>query len=128
MSEHAARVGLDGNAGVDDRPSLAEALRNFLRVKAAAVHCVESPRSVQRIRIGSETALREKGGGNAIFRRAPNVKRVVATGPGGAAWTDDEGETWTRLPGVRDYWAVAFANQEVGWLVGTEGRILKIAF
>jgi photosystem II stability/assembly factor-like uncharacterized protein len=64
----------------------------------------------------------------AGYDRAPNVKRVVATGPGGAAWTDDEGETWTRLQGVRDYWAVAFANQEVGWLVGTEGRILKIAF
>ena len=60
--------------------------------------------------------------------RGPNVKRVVVTGPGGAAWTDDEGETWTRLQGVRDYWAVAFANQQVGWFVGTEGRILKITF
>lgn len=64
----------------------------------------------------------------AAHDRGPNVKRVVATGPGGAAWTDDEGETWTRLRGVRDYWAVAFANQEVGWFVGTEGRILKITF
>jgi photosystem II stability/assembly factor-like uncharacterized protein len=59
---------------------------------------------------------------------APNLKRVVATGPDGAAWTDDEGETWTRLRGVRDFWAVAFANQEVGWFVGTDGRILKITF
>jgi photosystem II stability/assembly factor-like uncharacterized protein len=60
--------------------------------------------------------------------RGPNVKRVVVTGPGGAAVTDDEGETWTRLQGVRDFWAVAFANQQVGWFVGTEGRILKITF
>lgn len=60
--------------------------------------------------------------------RAPFAKRVVATGPGGAAWTDDEGETWTRLVGVRDYWAVGFASKEVGWFVGTEGRILKITF
>jgi photosystem II stability/assembly factor-like uncharacterized protein len=60
--------------------------------------------------------------------QAPNLKRVVATGPDGAAWTDDEGGTWTRLRGVRDFWAVAFANKEVGWFVGTEGRILKITF
>lgn len=60
--------------------------------------------------------------------RAPNVKRVVVTSPAGAAWTDDEGETWTRLQGVEGFWAVAFANQQVGWLVGVEGRILKIAF
>jgi photosystem II stability/assembly factor-like uncharacterized protein len=60
--------------------------------------------------------------------RAPNVKRVVATGPDGAAWTDDEGATWTRIQGARDFWAVAFANQEVGWLVGTDGRIAKVTF
>jgi photosystem II stability/assembly factor-like uncharacterized protein len=60
--------------------------------------------------------------------RGPNVKRVVATGPDGAAWTNDEGQTWTRIPGARNYWAVAFANQQVGWLVGTEGRITKITF
>jgi photosystem II stability/assembly factor-like uncharacterized protein len=60
--------------------------------------------------------------------RGPNVKRVVVTSPLGAAWTDDEGESWTRLQGVRDYWAVAFANQQVGWFVGTEGKILKITF
>jgi photosystem II stability/assembly factor-like uncharacterized protein len=60
--------------------------------------------------------------------RGPNVKRVVATGPDGAAWTDDEGQTWTRLRGVRNFWAVAFANQEDGWFVGTEGTILKVTF
>jgi photosystem II stability/assembly factor-like uncharacterized protein len=60
--------------------------------------------------------------------RAPLHKVVVITGPGGAAWSPDEGQTWTRLRGVRDFWAVAFANQQDGWLVGTEGRILKITF
>jgi photosystem II stability/assembly factor-like uncharacterized protein len=60
--------------------------------------------------------------------RGPNNRNVVVTGPGGAAWSPDEGETWTRLRGVRDYWAVAFANSQVGWFVGTEGRILKITF
>ena len=56
------------------------------------------------------------------------LKGVVATGPGGAAWSPDEGETWNLLPGVLNYWAVAFATHHAGWLVGTEGRILKISF
>ena len=57
---------------------------------------------------------------------------VVATGPSGTAWTDNEGDTWNRLPtpgiGGASYWAVAFANPHAGWLVGTQGRILKISF
>ncbi len=56
------------------------------------------------------------------------VKTVVATGPGGAAWTPDEGDTWNLLEGVENYWAVAFAKAHAGWLVGTDGRILKIGF
>lgn len=55
-------------------------------------------------------------------------RSVVATGPGGAAWSHNEGGTWTILPDVANYWAVAFAGCETGWLVGTEGRILKIEF
>jgi photosystem II stability/assembly factor-like uncharacterized protein len=55
-------------------------------------------------------------------------RTVVATGPGGAAWSADEGERWTVLDGVKGYWAVAFASSKAGWLVGTEGRILKITF
>ncbi|MGH7657421.1 MAG: WD40/YVTN/BNR-like repeat-containing protein, partial [Gemmatimonadales bacterium] len=53
---------------------------------------------------------------------------VVATGPGGAAWSPDEGDTWNLLPGVENYWAVAFAAPQAGWLVGTGGRILKVGF
>lgn len=61
---------------------------------------------------------------------APGVGRrtVVATGPGGAAWSRNEGNSWTTLPGVEGFWAVAFSNRRVGWLVGTNGRILKIDF
>ncbi len=55
-------------------------------------------------------------------------RTVVATGPSGAAWSGDEGGSWTVLEGVKDYWAVGFAGAKAGWLVGTEGRILKIAF
>jgi photosystem II stability/assembly factor-like uncharacterized protein len=53
---------------------------------------------------------------------------IVATGPAGAACTPDEGDTWNLLEDVADYWAVAFASPDAGWLVGTEGRILKISF
>jgi photosystem II stability/assembly factor-like uncharacterized protein len=53
---------------------------------------------------------------------------VVATGPSGAAWSPDEGDTWFSLDGLANYWAVAFASPQAGWLVGTEGRIVKISF
>jgi photosystem II stability/assembly factor-like uncharacterized protein len=53
---------------------------------------------------------------------------VVTANDGGAAWTPDEGTTWSSLPGVSGYWAVAFAGPKAGWLVGTNGRILKISF
>jgi photosystem II stability/assembly factor-like uncharacterized protein len=59
---------------------------------------------------------------------AEGASAVVATGPGGAAWSPDEGRTWRLLEGVRDYWAVGFAGPSAGWLVGTGGRILKLAF
>jgi photosystem II stability/assembly factor-like uncharacterized protein len=60
--------------------------------------------------------------------KGPNNTGVVVTGPGGAAWSADEGGTWNRLAGVNNYWAVAFGNSQVGWLVGTEGRILRLTF
>jgi photosystem II stability/assembly factor-like uncharacterized protein len=53
---------------------------------------------------------------------------VITANDGGAAWTPDEGNTWFALPDVSGYWAVAFASPEAGWLVGTDGRILKISF
>ena len=53
---------------------------------------------------------------------------VITANDGGAAWTPDEGTTWLALPGVSGFWAVAFATPKAGWLVGTDGRILKISF
>jgi photosystem II stability/assembly factor-like uncharacterized protein len=53
---------------------------------------------------------------------------VITANDGGAAWTPDEGTTWFTLPGVTGFWAVAFANPQAGWLVGTDGRVLKISF
>jgi photosystem II stability/assembly factor-like uncharacterized protein len=55
--------------------------------------------------------------------------RIVATGPGGAAWSSDEGDSWQRLPAdVTGYFAAAFADRRTGWLVGTGGRILRVDF
>jgi photosystem II stability/assembly factor-like uncharacterized protein len=54
--------------------------------------------------------------------------RVVATGPGGTAWSADEGDNWSLIPGLNNFWAVAFATHKAGWLVGTEGRIVKVSF
>jgi len=65
---------------------------------------------------------------DASRREGSNSQTVVATGPSGAAWTPDEGDTWNLLPGLVNYWAVAFADPHTGWLVGTEGRIVKITF
>lgn len=53
---------------------------------------------------------------------------VVTANTGGAAWTPDEGTTWYVLPGVNGGWAVAFATPGAGWLVGTNGQIVKISF
>jgi photosystem II stability/assembly factor-like uncharacterized protein len=55
-------------------------------------------------------------------------KTVVVTGPGGTAWSPDEGNSWSTFSGVTGFWAVAFANREAGWAVGTDGRIMKISF
>lgn len=53
---------------------------------------------------------------------------VAVADTGGAAWSPDEGNTWTQLPGVTGYWAVAFADPQNGWMVGQNGQILKISF
>jgi photosystem II stability/assembly factor-like uncharacterized protein len=53
---------------------------------------------------------------------------VITANDGGAAWTPDEGNTWFTLPDVTGFWAVAFATPKAGWIVGTDGRILKISF
>jgi photosystem II stability/assembly factor-like uncharacterized protein len=62
------------------------------------------------------------------YVRGFGQRTVVATGPAGAAWSPDEGGTWFLLPETTNYWAVAFAGPKTGWLVGTEGRILKVSF
>lgn len=50
---------------------------------------------------------------------------LVAVGPRGAAWSRDDGATWQPLDGA-EYWAAAFSPRGVGWLVGPEGRVVKM--
>jgi len=52
----------------------------------------------------------------------------VACGRDAVSGSHDEGGTWTLIPDVTTCWAVAFAGCQTGWLVGTEGKILKIEF
>jgi len=63
---------------------------------------------------------------NGVGERGHAV--VITANDGGAAWTPDDGNNWVSLPGVTGYWAVAFASPKAGWLVGTDGRILKVVF
>ena len=44
------------------------------------------------------------------------------------AWSTDEGDSWTAFDGVTGFWAVAFADEKTGWLVGVNGTITKIEF
>jgi hypothetical protein len=70
-----------------------------------------------------------RGGGNNLGRAVVITANDPPTfSTGAAAWTPDEGNTWFTLPGVSGFWAVAFATPKAGWLVGTDGRILKISF
>ena len=70
-------------------------------------------------RAGGHVPGRHDDGGRAV---------VVTANAGGAAWTPDEGNRWFALPDVTGGWAVAFASPEAGWLVGTNGQIVKISF
>ncbi len=66
---------------------------------------------------------------NKIRSRTDYTRTVVITADiGGAAWTPDEGTTWSTLPGITGYWAVAFADPQNGWMVGENGSILKVSF
>ena len=50
---------------------------------------------------------------------------LVAVGPGGAAWSVNDGETWTLLDSAA-YWSVGFGRRGTGWLVGPTGRVVRL--
>lgn len=52
---------------------------------------------------------------------------LTAVGPGGAAYSRDDGLTWTALDTLT-YWSLTFAGPSAGWLVGPDGRIRQVRF
>ena len=70
---------------------------------------------------------RDRSDDDESDQSSPRAKLVV-TGPTGAAWSADEGDDWQPLEGVAGFWAVAFADEGTGWLVGVNGTISKITF
>jgi photosystem II stability/assembly factor-like uncharacterized protein len=52
---------------------------------------------------------------------------LIAAGPKGAAYSRDDGDTWTALSS-QGYWAVAFAEPSLAWMVGPGGRITRVEF
>ena len=42
-------------------------------------------------------------------------------------WRPDEGATWSRADTVA-YWGLDVASPAAGWLVGPDGRIIRISF
>jgi photosystem II stability/assembly factor-like uncharacterized protein len=55
-----------------------------------------------------------------------NPAAIVAVGPGGAAYSRDEGTTWIEID-TFDYWSVGIASPRAGWAVGAKGRITKLS-
>jgi photosystem II stability/assembly factor-like uncharacterized protein len=50
---------------------------------------------------------------------------LVAVGPNGASYSQDDGATWSTLDSL-DYWGIGFASLEAGWLAGPGGRIVRV--
>ncbi|RMH59258.1 MAG: hypothetical protein D6685_11295 [Bacteroidetes bacterium] len=51
---------------------------------------------------------------------------LIAVGPRGAAFSTDDAASWMPLDTL-EYWSLALAGPEAGWLVGRDGRITKVS-
>lgn len=56
----------------------------------------------------------------------PGTRNVIAVGPGGIAFSPNEGESWRHVDTLT-IWGATFANPQNGWLVGPEGRIIHVS-
>ena len=52
-------------------------------------------------------------------------RSIVVAGFSGAAWSPDEGRTWTVLD-TANYWGIGFAPSGTGWIVGRGGRVVRV--
>jgi hypothetical protein len=91
---------------------------------AYAIFCVSYLSNTTGVGGGQHDGRRQAKRGPTDYTRYA----VITADIGGAAWTPDEGTTWYALSGVTGYWAVAFADPQNGWMVGTNGTILKVSF
>lgn len=55
----------------------------------------------------------------------PGTNALLAVGPGGVGLSRDDGRSWT-LVDERTFWGVAAASAEAAWLVGPEGRVVRV--
>ena len=61
----------------------------------------------------------------AAYTRALGKDILVAVGPGGAAWSVNDGDSWAMLD-AKAYWSVGFGRNGYGWLVGPKGRVVRL--
>lgn len=63
----------------------------------------------------------------AAYVPGAEIPLLVAVGPGGAAFSETNGQSWKSIDSAA-YWSLTFASPANGWLVGPEGKITHIAF
>ena len=63
--------------------------------------------------------------GGAYVRGAKRPT-VVAVGPGGLAWSRDDGTSWTVI-NTNVYWSVGSASVRAVWAIGGRGRITRLS-
>jgi photosystem II stability/assembly factor-like uncharacterized protein len=61
----------------------------------------------------------------ATYARTGSSAVLIAVGPGGAAWSANDGDTWTMLDAA-PYWSVGVASNGTTWLVGPKGRVVRV--
>jgi photosystem II stability/assembly factor-like uncharacterized protein len=82
---------------------------------------------------GGATWTRPSSAGLSGFRSAAawvprRTRALLAVGPTGADWSDDDGRTW-RPAGGAGYDALSIApSGDVGWASGANGRVARVTF
>lgn len=73
---------------------------------------------------GGRTPL-PSGVWGAVYVPGAQPRTVVAVGPDGIVYSEDDGATWTTVDDL-NYWTVTFASSRVGWAMGRDGRVTKL--
>lgn len=73
---------------------------------------------------GGRTPL-PSGVWGAVYVPGSNPRTVVAVGPDGIVFSQNDGQDWTVLDSF-NYWTVTFASPDAGWAVGRDGRVTRL--